>query len=74
MKVIFKELSKEESLDDSISNLRRKRKTGWILDIRELLSSLSMWNSDRYDKEICTKLFQEFRYYDKVLRQVKSIG
>lgn len=58
----------------SISNLRRKRKTGWILDIRELLSSLSMWNSDRYDKEICTKLFQEFRYYDKVLRQIKSIG
>lgn len=55
----------------SISN-NRKKKTLFLLEVRETLSSLSMWNSDRYSEENCKKFFQEFRYYDKVVRQIKS--
>jgi len=65
----------EKMLEDikdygAISN-NSKKSTLFLLEIRNILTNLSMWNQDRYTEENCKKFYQEFRFYDKIVRQVK---
>ena len=48
-------------------------KTLFILEERNILTNLSMWNTDRYSEHICEKFFKYFRRYDDVVQKVKEL-
>ena len=65
---MVEDICKEEYISKTL-----KDKTLYILEERNILTNLSMWNADRYSKDICEKFFTYFRRYDDIVREVKVL-
>ena len=63
----------EDICKEEYISITLKDKTLYILEERNILTNLSMWNADRYSKDICEKFFTYFRRYDDIVREVKVL-
>jgi hypothetical protein len=48
-------------------------RTLYILEEKSILTNLSMWNTHRYNQEVCEKFFKYFRRYDTHIRKTKEL-